>query len=443
MRKHNINRTFSEIKKINEEITKIESNIADAENAQNEPLFKNKLETIKISNLVSNAQKRLGDIFTLFEGYQKVSKEIGECEAKIEESKAKLKEEWLSFLEKNDNKRTNTKVNGRIDLVNSFSTELDRLVQQKDDLMRKEKKVEELNEAIVNNYNKFEIDSSKTYGDLIEQRDHLQDTRRSTEEQLRQLKLYQSLHQEINTSEKELAVLAEIVKGERDKLSGAPFNTIDEDIQKIKEEVTAGQEERRKIASSLSSKKIELDSAKNACKEKEEKMKRVAKLKSFSALATSIAKIFREIRPKLLKLKTKRIVSRTNEIIRNMPSQADTLRLDVEEEGAEYNLVVFRNGEKGKLNTVSGGESTGLGFALRVAIARELSDVGLLILDEPTYGLDKARRPRLADVLVEQKNIEQLLVVTHDDLFNGKTENITQISQNNGTSRNMAGELGK
>ena len=443
LRKHNIDRISNEIKEINEEVTKIESNKTDAENAQNEPSFKNKLEAIGSDHLVGNVQKKLNDIFTLFEGYQKFSEEIGECEAKIEASKVQLKKEWLSSLEKNGNDRTYTQVNGKIELVNLFSMELDRLVQQNNDLMSEKKKVKEIKKAIKSNYNKFKIDSSNSYGDLIKQRNDLQDIRRSTEEQLRQLKLYQSLHLEINTSEKELAELAEIVKRERGKLSEAPFNTVDEDIQKIKEKVTAGLDERLTIASSLSSKKIELDYAKNACKEKEEKMKRAAKLNSFSALATAIAKTFQEIRPKLLKLKTKRIVSRTNEIIRNMPSQADTLRLEVEEEGTKYNLVVFRNGEKGKLNTVSGGELTGLGFALRVAIARELSDVGLLILDEPTYGLDRARRPRLADVLVEQKNIEQLLVVTHDDLFNGKTENITQISQNNGTSRNMAGELGK
>jgi DNA repair exonuclease SbcCD ATPase subunit len=68
----------------------------------------------------------------------------------------------------------------------------------------------------------------------------------------------------------------------------------------------------------------------------------------------------------------------------------------------------------------SGGEETVLAIVYRLAInARFTNDVGMLVLDEPTAGLDEHYLGCLADVLtrlneITKKRRQQVIMVTHD-----------------------------
>jgi len=74
---------------------------------------------------------------------------------------------------------------------------------------------------------------------------------------------------------------------------------------------------------------------------------------------------------------------------------------------------------------LSGGEQTKLALAMTLAMIQEFSGLRFCIFDEPTYGVDAESRARLADAILEAQEaagLEQLLLVSHDDAFEGKIE---------------------
>ena len=60
-----------------------------------------------------------------------------------------------------------------------------------------------------------------------------------------------------------------------------------------------------------------------------------------------------------------------------------------------------------------GGHRLLLGLAYRLAVARLIDRAPVLMLDEPTYGLDAAHRDALLDRLGNQELARQVLLVTH------------------------------
>lgn len=63
-----------------------------------------------------------------------------------------------------------------------------------------------------------------------------------------------------------------------------------------------------------------------------------------------------------------------------------------------------------------GGHRLLLGLALRLALAEQIGPVPFVLLDEPTYGLDAARREALLSRISSLGVAEQLLVITHHEV---------------------------
>ncbi|OLS19187.1 MAG: DNA double-strand break repair Rad50 ATPase [Candidatus Heimdallarchaeota archaeon LC_2] len=442
LRKSNQERTTKEIGKINDEIESVEDKQDLAQKELEDQTFKDKIDVIETNNLKNKVEYRIVEISTAFQNYKTTVSTLSKFEKEFDEISSKLKQEWKEKLQKSNIEKIHDELRQNEQFNTSFQEDLIQIEENYKKKKKKEEEIKKIEEGIRESYSKYKLDHNSIFKKLKSELESKNQERSDAKKAIQELGTYQELKQEVKDVKQKLERNEKDKKSKEEELTKPPYNTLNENKKSNETEKKSANDRRREIASELSNQKNELETSEKAYDEKKTKEERVTKLTTFAALADSVGKVFREVRPKLLNFKTKRIVERTNKIVRSMPSQADTLRLDVDEDGDEYNLVVFRNGEKGKLGTVSGGELTGLGFALRVAIAQELSTVGILILDEPTYGLDKSRRSKLAEILVSQKHIKQLLVVTHDEIFNGKTTNITQIRQNNGASRNMADELG-
>ncbi|MHA2246936.1 MAG: AAA family ATPase [Candidatus Hodarchaeales archaeon] len=442
LRRSNQDKTTKAIEKIENNIKNIKDKQKLARNELEDQKFKDKIDVIETNNLKNKVAERITDVFTSFQNFKVNVSTLSQLDKELEEIYNNLSQEWKNKLRESNIE--DVKI-GLEKIKQYFISFRDDLKHIEENLTSKAKKEEEIKnkEAEINDlYIKYELKARIPFDKLKAELESKNQEKSDIERAIQELRSYRNLKEEVGDLKKKLEKYESNKKSMEEVLVKSPYNTLEKDKEKNKNEKQSTNDRRLEIARELSNLIIDLEASEKACEDKKFKEDRISQLTSFAALANSIAKVFREVRPKLLNFKTKRIVERTNRIVLNMPSQADTLRLEVEEDGDEYNLVVFRNGEKGKFGTVSGGELTGLGFALRVAIAQELSNVGILILDEPTYGLDKSRRSKLAEILVAQKHIKQLLVVTHDEIFNGKTSNITQIRQNNGASRNMADELG-
>ncbi|MGQ9553834.1 MAG: AAA family ATPase [Anaerolineae bacterium] len=84
---------------------------------------------------------------------------------------------------------------------------------------------------------------------------------------------------------------------------------------------------------------------------------------------------------------------------------------------------------------LSGGEQMTAALAVRLALLREISDVGVAFFDEPTVNLDEERRHSLAEQIRNIRGFEQLFVISHDDSLEGVTDNVIHVYQENGVSR--------
>lgn len=91
-----------------------------------------------------------------------------------------------------------------------------------------------------------------------------------------------------------------------------------------------------------------------------------------------------------------------------------------------------------ELPALSGGEQRAVALALRLAMTRVLCPADVLLLDEPTAHLDGPHRRRLATLLAtasRELGIDQLIVVTHDDSFDGIPRHRIHLDKQEGASQ--------
>jgi exonuclease SbcC len=80
---------------------------------------------------------------------------------------------------------------------------------------------------------------------------------------------------------------------------------------------------------------------------------------------------------------------------------------------------------------VGGGHQTLIALSLRIALLNVLGHRNLLVLDEPTYGVDSENLPQLISQISEaSKRISQVLLVTHHGFGEEEAANIIRVSRN-------------
>jgi len=96
-----------------------------------------------------------------------------------------------------------------------------------------------------------------------------------------------------------------------------------------------------------------------------------------------------------------------------------TLRWD-----SGYEVVLEEGGYDRPFANLSGGEQMAAALAIRLALLKELSDVRMAFFDEPTTNMDEERRRNLAEQIGRIKDFDQLFVISHDESFEGFTDQI-------------------
>ncbi|RLG11952.1 hypothetical protein DRN73_03915 [Candidatus Pacearchaeota archaeon] len=89
---------------------------------------------------------------------------------------------------------------------------------------------------------------------------------------------------------------------------------------------------------------------------------------------------------------------------------------------------------------LSGGERTAIALAYRLSLNQVINSVlskiktkDLVILDEPTDGFSEQQLDKMREVL-EQLNVSQLIIVSHEQKIEGFVENVIKIKKENGIS---------
>ena len=90
---------------------------------------------------------------------------------------------------------------------------------------------------------------------------------------------------------------------------------------------------------------------------------------------------------------------------------------------------------------LSGGERTAIALAYRLALNQVINSIlskiktkDVVILDEPTDGFSEQQLDKMREVL-EQLNVKQLIIVSHEQKIEGFVENIIRFKKENGISR--------
>jgi exonuclease SbcC len=122
----------------------------------------------------------------------------------------------------------------------------------------------------------------------------------------------------------------------------------------------------------------------------------------------------------------RRIAGRAQQIF----NQINTDPAELEWNSERYSLRI-NPGER-RFAMLSGGEQTKLALAMTLAMIQEFCGLKFCVFDEPTYGVDADSRHKLADAIVRlqdmsENKLDQVLLVSHDDSFEGKIENVVVI----------------
>ncbi|MEM2487264.1 MAG: SMC family ATPase [Thermoproteota archaeon] len=97
----------------------------------------------------------------------------------------------------------------------------------------------------------------------------------------------------------------------------------------------------------------------------------------------------------------------------------------------DYTVEVFPSRLEGYIpaKRVGGGHQTLIALAIRTALLRVLNKGGLIVLDEPTYGVDSDNLPQLMSFISEAaKKLEQTILVTHHGFGVEEAANIIRVS---------------
>jgi len=77
-------------------------------------------------------------------------------------------------------------------------------------------------------------------------------------------------------------------------------------------------------------------------------------------------------------------------------------------------------------------------LAVRFALLKILSGCDVVFLDEPTQNMDEIRREKLSEQILNISGFKQIFVISHDDTFNEKYENVIRVEKISGESRVIA-----
>ncbi len=107
----------------------------------------------------------------------------------------------------------------------------------------------------------------------------------------------------------------------------------------------------------------------------------------------------------------------------------------------DYEPVAYSNGVEVPISHLSGGEKTSVALAYRLSLSQLASLASavipskLMILDEPTTGLDREDVKALAETIRNITSIPQVIIVTHDETLKSYGDFVFNVEKESGESK--------
>jgi len=225
-----------------------------------------------------------------------------------------------------------------------------------------------------------------------------------------------------------LSRLATAVNAARDAIREEEIR-IEADGEHLRETTDRLARERRESEDSLAG--VERDHASTSAQANE--------LRADAALARrlrALGKAFKAVQQALREQATASMAPRSLELHQHLSGddkELKALRIDPKRYVVEVTPRDIGNKVPAALYQ-GGGHRLLLGLATRLALAEQLGPVPFILLDEPTYGLDKDRRAALLSRISDLDVAKQLLLITHHDAT-GSGGNRQQVVREGKTSR--------
>lgn len=207
---------------------------------------------------------------------------------------------------------------------------------------------------------------------------------------------------------------------------------LDESVQKLKEAIQSTSFEMEKSKERLQDLFVEYDRLMEWKAEWQAKTEELNQIKMAGELTQALRGILRDaadpiahqFRQYISHLATDIYRQVSNENVRVQWAGEYEVQL-VDHQGGAERIRVFKQ--------LSGGEQMTAALAIRLAMMRLFSRVGVGFFDEPTSNLDGERRQSLALAIQSAtEGFEQLFVISHDDTFDSVTENVIALQKDQG-----------
>jgi exonuclease SbcC len=185
-----------------------------------------------------------------------------------------------------------------------------------------------------------------------------------------------------------------------------------------------------------------LDETKERIDHAQEKLERIQKIARTVEVLGAIRDAYRSIQPKLRSEFVKVLRNFVQQVLDGLVgSEAPLLNVVVDDTYTPY--VKSESGADREVSNLSGGERTLLAFAYRLGLGQLIMQsrtghgLSMLLLDEPTesLGREDGSIDRLAEAISRFKAIEQIIAVTHSEVFAEKAEHVIILEKEAGISK--------
>ncbi|MDX2034443.1 MAG: SMC family ATPase [Blastocatellia bacterium] len=228
---------------------------------------------------------------------------------------------------------------------------------------------------------------------------------------------------EISTTEQSLAEIGEELRGLLEEYDATRHRALLARLDQWRERSTqlaAQLDHQRESFVRLQARLARLNEVRERMREQLAERDRARNLKE---TADFIREILQKAAPYITESYLFSISAEANQLYRDITGRYDvTLRWN-----REYEITLEEEGRERPFLLLSGGEQMAAALSVRLALLKELSDINLAFFDEPTTNMDEERRRNLAQQVGRIKDFHQLFVISHDDSFEGYTDQIIML----------------
>jgi exonuclease SbcC len=173
----------------------------------------------------------------------------------------------------------------------------------------------------------------------------------------------------------------------------------------------------------------------------QQKLERMEKIGKTIQIIMAIRDAYRSIQPRLRSEFVKVLRNFVQQVLDGLVGEGALLNVTIDDTYTPY--VMSETGTEREASNLSGGERTLLAFAYRLGLGQLIMQsrtghgLSMLLLDEPTesLGREDGSIDRLAEAISRFKAIEQIIAVTHSEVFAEKAEHVITLEKEAGVSR--------